>query len=78
LPQAIASASSVSVVSVKHLDKLKSSGVLQIENRGEVAKKIRELMFGKYARILLQSLRGPRGGKTGHRLLISPQDDFTD
>jgi hypothetical protein len=33
---------------MKHLDKLKSSGVLQIEDRGEAAKKIRETIFGKY------------------------------
>ena len=32
---------------MKHIDKLKSSGVLQIEDRGEAAKKIREMMFGK-------------------------------
>ena len=35
---------------MKHLDKLKSSGVLQIEDRGEVAKKIREELFGRYTK----------------------------
>ena len=32
---------------MKHMDKLKSSGTLQIENRSEAAKKIREQLFGK-------------------------------
>jgi hypothetical protein len=35
---------------MKHIDKLKSSGVLQIEDCGEAAKKIRELVFGKYTK----------------------------
>jgi hypothetical protein len=35
---------------MKHLDKLKTSGALQIEDRGEAAKKIREQIFGKYTR----------------------------
>jgi hypothetical protein len=32
---------------MKHLDKLKASGALHIEDRGEAAKKIREQLFGK-------------------------------
>ena len=40
---------------MKHIDKLKSSGVLQIEDRGEAAKKIRELMFGKYTKEQLEA-----------------------
>jgi hypothetical protein len=40
---------------MKHLDKLKSSGVLQIEDRGEAAKKIRETMFGKYTKEQLEA-----------------------
>lgn len=35
---------------MKHLDKLKDSGVLQIEDRGEAARKIRDQLFGKYTR----------------------------
>ena len=35
---------------MKHLDKLKASGALQIEDRSEAAKKIREELFGKYTR----------------------------
>jgi hypothetical protein len=35
---------------MKHLDQLKSSGALQIEDRGEAAKKLRELMFGRYTK----------------------------
>jgi hypothetical protein len=33
----------------------KSSGVPQIEDRGEAAKKIRELMFGKYTKEQLEA-----------------------
>jgi hypothetical protein len=40
---------------MKHIDKLKSSGVLQIEDRGEAAKKIRETMFGKYTKEQLEA-----------------------
>jgi hypothetical protein len=40
---------------MKHLDKLKSSGVLQIEDRGEAAKKIRESIFGKYTKEQLEA-----------------------
>lgn len=40
---------------MKHLDKLKSSGVLQIEDRGEAARKIRETMFGKYTKEQLEA-----------------------
>src|SRR3954469_24897982 len=40
---------------LKHIDKLKESGVLQIEDRGEAAKKIRELMFGKYTKEQLEA-----------------------
>ena len=42
---------------MKHIDKLKSSGVLQIEDRGEAAKKIRELMFGKYTKEQLEAAK---------------------
>ena len=35
---------------MKHLDKLKASGVLEVEDRNEAARKIRETMFGKYTR----------------------------
>jgi hypothetical protein len=35
---------------VKHLDKLKASGALQIEDRSEAAKRIREELFGKYTK----------------------------
>ena len=35
---------------LKHLDKLKASGALQIEDRCEAAKKIREELFGKYTK----------------------------
>jgi hypothetical protein len=35
---------------MKHLDKLKSSGVLEVEDRSEAAKKIRETIFGKYTK----------------------------
>jgi hypothetical protein len=45
----------VAVLVMKHIDKLKSSGVLQIEDRGEAAKKIRELMFGKYTKEQLEA-----------------------
>jgi hypothetical protein len=40
---------------MKHLDKLKASGVLQIEDRGEAAKKIRLEIFGKYTRQQLEA-----------------------
>src|SRR4051812_12277517 len=40
---------------MKHIDKLKSSGALQIEDCGEAAKKIRELMFGKYTKEHLEA-----------------------
>ena len=40
---------------MKHLDRLKASGVLQIEDRGEAAKKIRETMFGKYTKEQLKA-----------------------
>jgi hypothetical protein len=40
---------------MKHLDKLKSSGVLQIEDCGEAAKKIRESIFGKYTKEQLEA-----------------------
>jgi hypothetical protein len=40
---------------MKHLDKLKSSGVLQLEDRGEAAKKIRDMMFGKYTKEQLEA-----------------------
>ena len=40
---------------MKHIDKLKESGVLQIEDRGEAAKKIREQMFGKYTKEQLEA-----------------------
>jgi hypothetical protein len=42
---------------LKHIDKLKESGVLQIEDRGEAAKKIRELMFGKYTKEQLEAAK---------------------
>jgi hypothetical protein len=35
---------------LKHIDKLKASGALHLEDRREAAKKIRETMFGKYTR----------------------------
>ena len=35
---------------MKHLDKLKASGVLEVEDRNEAARKIRETMFGKYTK----------------------------
>jgi hypothetical protein len=35
---------------MKHLDKLKASGALQIEDRSEPAKRIREELFGKYTK----------------------------
>ncbi len=40
---------------MKHLDRLKASGALQIEDRSEAAKKIRELMFGKYTQEQLEA-----------------------
>ena len=40
---------------MKHIDKLKSSSALQIEDRSEAAKKIRETMFGKYTREQLEA-----------------------
>jgi hypothetical protein len=42
---------------MKHIDKLKSSGVLQIEDRGEAAKKIRESIFGKYTKEQLEAAK---------------------
>ena len=42
---------------MKHLDKLKSSGTLQIEDCSEAAKKIRELMFGKYTKEQLEAAK---------------------
>ena len=42
---------------MKHIDKLKSSGGLQIEDRSEAAKKMRKLMFGKYAKEQLKPRR---------------------
>lgn len=33
---------------MKHIDKLKSSGALQLEDRSEAAKRIREELFGRY------------------------------
>ena len=35
---------------LKQLDKLKASGVLEVEDRSEAAKKIRETIFGKYTK----------------------------
>jgi hypothetical protein len=35
---------------MKHLDKLKASGALQVEDRSEAAKRIREELFGKYTK----------------------------
>src|ERR1041385_812465 len=40
---------------MKHIDKLKASGALQVEDRGEAAKKIRETMFGKYTKEQLEA-----------------------
>jgi hypothetical protein len=40
---------------MNRLDKWKSSGLLQIEDRGEAAKKIREMMFGKYTKEQLEA-----------------------
>jgi hypothetical protein len=40
---------------LKHLDKLKSPGVLQLEDRGEATKKIRSVMFGKYTKEQLEA-----------------------
>jgi hypothetical protein len=35
---------------LKQLDKLKASGVLEVEDRSEAARKIRETIFGKYTK----------------------------
>jgi hypothetical protein len=35
---------------MKHLDKSKASGVLEVEDRTEAARKIRESIFGKYTK----------------------------
>lgn len=35
---------------MKHIDKLKASGALQIKDRAEAARKIREELFGKYTK----------------------------
>jgi hypothetical protein len=40
---------------MKHIDKLKESGALQLEDRTEAAKKIREQMFGKYTKEQLEA-----------------------
>jgi hypothetical protein len=40
---------------MKQLNKHKSSGVLQIEDCGEAAKKIRVMMFGKYTKEQLEA-----------------------
>jgi hypothetical protein len=40
---------------MKHIDKLKSSDVLRIEDRDEAAKKNPELMFGKYTKEQLEA-----------------------
>ena len=40
---------------MKHIDKLKECGVLQLEGRTEAAKKIREQMFGKYSKEQLEA-----------------------
>ncbi len=40
---------------LKHIDKLKASGALQIEDRREAAKLIREQMFGKYTKEQLEA-----------------------
>jgi hypothetical protein len=40
---------------LKHLDKPKSSAILQLEDRGEGAKKIRSVMFGKYTKEQLEA-----------------------
>ena len=42
---------------MKHIDKLKESGALQLEDRTEAAKKIREQMFGKYTKEQLEAAR---------------------
>jgi hypothetical protein len=41
---------------MKHLDKLKASGALQIEDRFEAAKRIREDLFGKYTKEQLDAV----------------------
>jgi len=40
---------------MKHLDKLKASGVLEVEDRTEGARKIREQIFGKYTKEQLEA-----------------------
>jgi len=42
---------------MKHLDKLKASGVLQIEDRTEAARKMREQIFGKYTKEQLEAAK---------------------
>jgi alpha-L-arabinofuranosidase len=40
---------------MKHIDKLKQSGALQLEDRGEAAQKIRETLFGRYTKEQLEA-----------------------
>lgn len=40
---------------MKHIDKLKESGALQIEDRGDAAKRIRAELFGKYSEQQLEA-----------------------
>lgn len=42
---------------MKHLDKLKASGALPIEDSSEAAKKFREQMFGKYTKEQIEAAK---------------------